>query len=129
MAGGARLSRRGPPTDASAPAPWRPIGAGRRGRLASLLLSGRSTGFLRRPMMCCCRPLAFPTLTSAALRFHTSAQRIHQIDYFCWRALFRCFDLLTSLLFLQQLLKRILVMILELLRLQVARLGLDGPAP
>jgi hypothetical protein len=44
-----------------------PTESGRRGRLASLLLSGRSTGFLRRPMMRCCRPLAFPTLTSATL--------------------------------------------------------------
>jgi hypothetical protein len=65
--------------------------------------------------------LPFP----ASLRFHASAQRIHQIDDFCWCALFRRFDLLPSLLFLQQLLERIFVMILELFRLEVAGLGLD----
>jgi hypothetical protein len=60
----------------------------------------------------------------ATLRFHTSPQRIHQIDDFCWCALFRRFDLLPSLLLLQQFLERIFV-ILELFRLEVAGLGLD----
>src|SRR5262249_40509960 len=41
---------------------------------------------------------------------------------FCWRALFRCFDLLSSLLLLQQLLERIFVMIFELFRRKVARI-------
>src|SRR5262249_42809535 len=62
---------------------------------------------------------------SATLRFHAPAQRIHQIDDFCWRTLFRRFDLLSGLLFLQQLLERIFVLIFELLRLEVARFGLD----
>src|SRR5207248_11528915 len=52
----------------------------------------------------------------AALRFHASAQRIHQIDDFCWCALFRCFDLLASLLFLQQFLKRVLVLVVKFLQ-------------
>src|SRR5262249_44637729 len=60
---------------------------------------------------------------SATLRFHASAQRIHQIDDLCWRALFRRFNLLPGLLFLQQLLERIFVLIFELLRLEVARFG------
>jgi hypothetical protein len=61
----------------------------------------------------------------AALRFHASAQRVHQIDDFCWCALFRCLYLLTGLLLLQQFLERIFVMILELFRLEVGGLGLD----
>src|SRR5262249_19495852 len=45
------------------------------------------------------------------------------VDDFCWRSLFGCLDLLTSLLFLQQFLERIFVLIFELLWLEVARLG------
>ena len=67
---------------------------------------------------------SLPFRRPATLRFHTPAQCIHQIDDFCWRALFRCFDLLPSLLFLQQLLERIFVLIFEPLRVEVARLGL-----
>jgi hypothetical protein len=49
-------------------------------------------------MIRCCTALGFPALTTATLRFHASAQCIHQIDDFHWPTLFRCFDLLTSLL-------------------------------
>jgi hypothetical protein len=61
----------------------------------------------------------------ASLRFHTSPQRVHQIDDFCWCAFFRCLYLLTGLLLLQQFLERIFVMILELFRLEVTGFGLD----
>src|SRR5262245_10528715 len=64
-----------------------------------------------------------PFRRSATLRVHASPQRIHQIDDFCWRTLFRRFDLLTSLLLLQQLFERIFVLIFELVRLEVARFG------
>jgi hypothetical protein len=44
----------------------------RRWGLASPLLSRRPTGFLWRPMMRCCRALAFSALTTATLRFHAA---------------------------------------------------------
>jgi hypothetical protein len=60
-------------------------------------------------MMRCCWP--FPVLTAATRRFHASAQRIHEVNDFRWRTLFRRFDLLASLLLLQRLLERILVLV------------------
>ena len=68
-------------------------------------------------------------LTPATLLFHASAQGIHQIDNFRWRPLPRCFDLLTRLLFLQQLLQRILVVVLKFLGLKCPDLVLYLPTP
>src|SRR5262249_48838450 len=61
----------------------------------------------------------------ATLRFHAPAQCIHQIDDFCWRTLFRCLDLLTRLLLLQQFLQCILVMIFKVFRPKMPRFGRD----
>ena len=52
-------------------------------------------------------------------------QRIHEIDHLCGRALARRFDLFAAPLLLQQLLQRILVLILELLRLEMRFLAFD----
>jgi hypothetical protein len=52
----------------------------RREGLASLLLSRQAASFLRRPLMSCCRPLAFPALTTATRRLHAAAQCIHKIN-------------------------------------------------
>ena len=72
----------------------------------------RSCGLLRCPTRCWYTPLGLSAATATTLRVHASAQRIHEIDHFRRRTLSWHFD-------------RIFVMILELLRLGVARLGLD----
>jgi hypothetical protein len=55
-----------------------------------------------------CGSARLASLYMFAFGLYASAQGIHEIDDFRWRPLSRCFDLLTNLLFLQQLLQRIL---------------------
>jgi hypothetical protein len=66
--------------------------------------------------MCCCTPFAFPAPTAATLRIYASAQRIHETDHFRRFALLRRFDLFAGLLLLKQLLQRIFVVVLKILR-------------
>src|SRR5262249_58471056 len=54
---------------------------------------------------------------SSVARFHALAQRVHEIDDVRGRALLRPFDLLAFLFAPQQVFERVLVLVLELLRL------------
>src|SRR6478609_7697741 len=60
-----------------------------------------------------------------ALALHAAAQRIHEIDHLRWLAFLGVLDLRSGLLALQQFLQRVLVLIAELGRIEVAGLGLD----
>jgi hypothetical protein len=53
---------------------------------------------------------------SAGLGFHGAAKRIHEVDDLGRSTFARRLDLLSGLLFLQQLLERFLVVVLEFLR-------------
>src|SRR5262249_12217012 len=50
---------------------------------------------------------------------------VHEINDLCWGTLFRRFDLLARLLFLQKLLERIFVLVLKFLRPKVSRFCFD----
>src|SRR6195256_4820993 len=63
------------------------------------------------------------TSNSATLGRRASLQRLHQIDYLSRRPLLRLFDLFATLFLLDQLFERVLVVILEFLRLEMAGLG------
>ena len=62
---------------------------------------------------------------AAAAGFEALAQRVHKVDDVGWRALLRTLDLLALLLAPEQIFERVLVLVLELLRLEVASFGLD----
>jgi hypothetical protein len=74
-------------------------------------------------MPSCGVPLGLPAFAAPAFRVHASAQCIHEIDDLRRCALSWNLDLLTGLLLLQQVLQRILVVVLKFLRLEVPRLG------
>src|SRR5262245_64385726 len=94
------------------------------GRALGPFARARSRGLLRRAIARCSTGCRLPAL-SATFGLHRPAQRIHEVDDLGRSALARRLDLLAGLLFLQQVLERFLVMVLEFLRLEMAGLGLD----
>src|ERR1700683_132516 len=62
------------------------------------------------------------------LRLHRAAQRIHEVDHLAGRLEFRRFDLYALGLFLDQVAHRVLVVVLEFLRLEVTLFGFDNVA-
>src|SRR3979411_1685924 len=65
------------------------------------------------------------TASTATLRRGALPERVHQVDHRCPRALLRLLDLFATLFLLDQLFERVLVVILEFLRLEMSGLGLD----